>query len=268
MIGSFIKLISRVTGLFAGVIIVVLWTETAVLAQAPSFQSADRSHGSLITANVIHRVFRIKYGQQTGTAFSIDVDGRQYLVTAKHLVAQLLGKDHVEIFANGNWGKLAVELVGHAVDADTSVLATDRRLTPSGLPLEPTSNGLLYSQEVFFLGFPYDILPAYVFEGEGYPPPLVKKAIVLSFVNRNVFLLDGHNNPGFSGGPVIFTVPGRTDLKIAGIVSGYRYVNEPIFAGDQKTPLVYQYNTGIIVAYFIHHATALIRKNPIGFKLY
>ena len=226
------------------------------------------SHGALITSNVIHRVFRIRYGQQAATAFSIDVDGRQYLVTAKHVLAQLLGKDQIEIFAKGNWSKLLVELVGHATEADISVLAADRRLTPSGLALEPTSEGLVYSQEVFFLGFPYDILSAYIFEGEGYPPPLVKKAIVSSFVDRNVFLLDGHNNPGFSGGPVVFRAPGQTDLKVAGIVSGYKAVNEPVFAGDQKTQLAYQYNTGIIVVYFIHHANALIRKNPIGFKLY
>jgi S1-C subfamily serine protease len=268
MLVSFIKLISRAISLSAGVIIVFLWTETAGLAQTPSFRSADGIHGSLITANVIHRVFRIKYGQQAGTAFGIDLDGRQYLVTAKHLLARLLGKDHIEIFANGNWSKLPVELVGHAAEVDISVLATDRRLTPSGLPLEPTSEGLFYSQEVFFLGFPYDILSTYVFEGEGYPPPLVKKAIVSSFVSRNVFLLDGHNNPGFSGGPVVFTVSGKTDFKVAGIVSGYQAVNEPIFAGDQKTPLSYRYNTGIIVVSFIHQATALIRKNPIGFKLY
>ncbi len=226
------------------------------------------SNGPLITANVIHRVFRIRYGQQGGSAFSIDVDGRQYLVTAKHVLAQLLGKNHIEIFANGNWSKLPVELVGHAPDADITVLAADRRLTPSGLPLEPTSEGLAYSQEVFFLGFPYNILSTYIFEGEGYPPPLVKKAIVSSVINSNVFLLDGHNNPGFSGGPVVFIVPGQTDLKIAGVVSGYRAEAEPIFAGDQKTQLWYPYNTGIIVAYFIHHATTLIRKNPIGFKLY
>lgn len=266
MLLSFIKLISRAMSLSAGMIIAVFSIETPGLAQTPSLPSPHGIHGSLITSNVIHRVFRIKYGQEAGTAFSIDLDGRQYLVTAKHLLAQLLGKDHIEIFASGKWSKLPVVLVGHAADADISVLATDRRLTPSGLPLEPTSEGLLYSQEVFFLGFPYNILSTYVFEGEGYPLPMVKKAIVSS-LSRNVFLLDGHNNPGFSGGPVIFGVFGQTDLKVAGIVSGYQAVDEPIFAGDQKTPLSYRYNTGIIVASFIHQATALIRKNPIGFKL-
>jgi S1-C subfamily serine protease len=267
MLMSSIKLISRAMSLSAAVIIAVLWIETPGLPQTPSLRSSDGIRGSLITANVIHRVFRIKYGQQAGTAFSIDLDGRQYLVTAKHLLAQLVGKDHIEIFANRNWSKLPVELVGHAADADISVLATDRRLTPKGLPLEATSVGLLYSQEVFFLGFPYNILSTYVFEGEGYPLPLVKKAIVSSFVSRDVFLLDGHNNPGFSGGPVVFGVLGQSDLKVAGIVSGYQAVDEPIFAGDQKTPLSYRYNTGIIVASFIHQATALIRQNPIGFKL-
>ena len=116
------------------------------------------SERPLITANVIHRDFRIRYGKQTATAFAIDLDGRQYLVTAKHVVAPLNGKGQIGIFSNGSWSDLPVQLVGHSTDADISVLATDRRLTPSDLPLEPTSAGLVYSQDVLFLGFPYDIL--------------------------------------------------------------------------------------------------------------
>jgi len=175
--------------------------------QERTLEAAPNTSGDarpLITANVIHRVFRIKYGQNVGTGFAIDVDGRQYFVTAKHIVAPLVDKGQIEIFANGTWNTLPIQLVGHATDADVSVLTTDRRLTPSDLPLEPTSKGMAYSQEVFFLDFPYNILSQFIFEGSGYPLPLVKKAIVSSFVKVGLYLLDGHNNPGFSGSPVVF----------------------------------------------------------------
>ena len=40
----------------------------------------------MITSNFIHRIFRIKCGEFMGTGFTIDVDGKQYVVTAKHVV--------------------------------------------------------------------------------------------------------------------------------------------------------------------------------------
>ena len=37
----------------------------------------------LVTSNVLHRVFLIKYGDKFGSSFTIDVDNRQYLISAK-----------------------------------------------------------------------------------------------------------------------------------------------------------------------------------------
>jgi hypothetical protein len=40
-----------------------------------------------LTANVLKRVVRIGVSGGSGTAFTVDVDGGQYLITAKHVVA-------------------------------------------------------------------------------------------------------------------------------------------------------------------------------------
>ena len=45
----------------------------------------------MITANVIHRVFRIAIGSQVGSGFTIDVEGKEYLVTARHIADELEG---------------------------------------------------------------------------------------------------------------------------------------------------------------------------------
>ncbi len=37
-------------------------------------------------ANILNRTFHMSYGGSTGTCFTVDVDGRQYLVTARHVV--------------------------------------------------------------------------------------------------------------------------------------------------------------------------------------
>ncbi|KKL64453.1 hypothetical protein LCGC14_2164910, partial [marine sediment metagenome] len=41
----------------------------------------------MVTANVIHRVFRLKVGQQAGTAFAMEEDGKEYLITARHIAS-------------------------------------------------------------------------------------------------------------------------------------------------------------------------------------
>jgi len=220
----------------------------------------------LITANVIHRVFRISYATKSGTTFSLDVDGKQYLVTAKHVVPDLAGSSKISLWSNGAWKEYPVQLVGHAPgDIDVSVLAIDRLVTNKGLPLE-AGDRFIYGQDSYFLGFPYGIMPKYIFGADGFPLPFVKKALVSSF-NPDTMLLDGHNNPGFSGGPVVFMEAESRQLRVAGVVSGFRFVEEPVLMNGQKTGLTYEYNTGIVVAHRIHHALALIKANPIGCTL-
>ncbi len=220
----------------------------------------------MITANFIHRTFRIRYNNSVGTAFTIDVDNRQYLITARHVIAGISNNDEIGVFSNRDWVPLSIQIVGQPDNIDISVLAPERRLTPAGKPVESSSDGLAYGQDVYFVGFPYDFLGNVIFTESGYPCPFAKKAIVSCF-DKDVFLLDGHNNPGFSGSPVIFGKLGASATNIAAVISGYKFMPEPIYAGSTETPLTYKYNTGIIVTYRIEHAMSLIEANPIGLKI-
>ena len=42
----------------------------------------------IVNANILTRVLHLKIGEMTGTAFTVEVDGRQYLITAKHLTGE------------------------------------------------------------------------------------------------------------------------------------------------------------------------------------
>ena len=98
----------------------------------------------------------------------------------------------------------------------------------------------------------------------GHPVPFVKRVTVSTLFGKPYFL-DGHNNPGFSGGPVVFCPPARKEFQVAAVVSGYRSARAPIRDDeDRDTEFHLRENTGIVVAYDVNEAVALIRANPIG----
>ena len=222
----------------------------------------------MITANVIYRVFRLRVGSRTGTAFAIEEGGKEYLVTARHIAQTLQGDCQIDIFKDRGWFPLQVTTVGHAPDdVDISVLAPSERLTPTRpLPLPVSSKGLTYGQDAYFLGFPYGISDMFL-EETGHPLPLVKRATVSTLFGKP-YLLDGHNNPGFSGGPVVFCPPDRKEFQVAAVVRGYRsaraYIRDQ---QDRDTEFHLRENTGIIVAYDINEAVAIIGANPIGLPI-
>lgn len=224
----------------------------------------------MITTNAIQRTFHIRVGDSTGTCFTIDVDDKQYLVTAKHVVPDLVGTSNIEIFHEQQWKNIEVTVVGHCDgEIDISVLTTNLQISPTH-PLEPTSAGMAYGQDVYFLGFPYGMAGEIGPMNRDFPFPFVKKAIVsCMYINNDIQInfLDGHNNPGFSGGPVIFKEHNSRDYNVCSVVSGYRYAEEPVYQNGNPVPLELRANTGIVITYGIKHAVDLIEANPIGFEL-
>ena len=141
----------------------------------------------MITANVIYRVFRVKVGLATGTAFTIEEVGREYLVTARHIAHSLQGSCEIEVFKDRKWSPLQVTAVGHAPeDVDISVLAPSERLTPiRPLPLTASSKGLTYGQGAYFLGFPFGISDKFLVE-TGHPCALRQECHGLHAVRETV----------------------------------------------------------------------------------
>ncbi|MFB9112079.1 trypsin-like peptidase domain-containing protein [Xanthomonas arboricola pv. corylina] len=221
----------------------------------------------MINSNALCCVRQVKIGDNVGTLFTIEIEGLQYLVTAKHLLEQWEPGDYIEIWQGQEWRGLPVNLVGAHEAGDVAVFASSMQLAQR-LPLEASSKGLIWSQDVFFLGFPYgwraEVPPDL---NQRYPLPFVKKAIVSAMAVADGFetiFLDGFNNPGFSGGPVVFIPPGSNEFQVCSVVTSFRYVDEPIYEGESEHSLVYRTNTGIIESTNIRIAVDLINSNPIG----
>ena len=244
----------------------------------------------MITTNVLQRTFHIRFGNSTGTVFTVDHGGKQYLITARHVVQGIKSGDFVWIFHDRQWKEVCVSVVGvGAGDVDVAVLSTAVQLSPS-FPLEPTQAGLVYGQQTYFLGFPFGWDGGGEHINRGFSMPYVRSgtlsAIMLNSGSKHsgTMLIDAYGNKGFSGGPVVFrdVLDPRgiqADLRVAGIVVRYppppSYMLQPIVDQDrnpildaQGSPFGFvQENPSLVVAMGVGHAINLIEANPVGFEL-
>lgn len=238
------------------------------------FSSSTLWAASMVTSNILSRIFCLRVGEKQATGFTIEVDGRQYLITARHLLPSAPSKGVVEILRDAKWRKLDFRSVQvEPATVDIAVLALSEQL-PSRSPVVLGFKNVALSQEVFFLGFPFGLSINERALNNGFPFPMAKHGIISSIVDTQQgepFLVDGMNNPGFSGGPVVCMeggiIPENNGPKIIGVVSAYRATQEPVYNRKTKTNLTAQANTSLLVAFPIDYAIEGIKKNPIGLQL-
>ena len=114
-----------------------------------------------------------------------------------------------------------------------------------GISLDTTLVG--FGIETFFYGFPLTNMGT---EALGIKFPLVKNAVLSGMVKYNgvdVLVLDGHNNRGFSGGPVVVYDTSKKKMCLIGVISGYFPESRSVqYKGDR---LSFDENSGIILCY-------------------
>ena len=234
----------------------------------------------MITTNVIHRTFHIRYASGTGTAFAIDRNGKQYLITAHHVVKGIASGDNVGLFHERQWKNIVIDVVGvGSNNVDVAVLACPIQIAPTH-PLEASIAGLLYGQTVYFLGFPFGWDSGMENINRDLPVPFVKVGVLSAMIagDDSRIYIDAHGNKGFSGGPVVFVPNGgaTNEFRVAGIVAEaprprleavVDTSRKPILGKDGQPVAYFAENQGFVVAFDIRHATDLIEANPIGFPL-
>lgn len=213
------------------------------------------------TSGTIQSVCAIKTSDNSsyGSCFMYHTNSIMYLITATHLI----NKTHegventFSIFHEDKWKSLRGTPYFSTNNVDIAIVKTTISTKEStAVPLD--SSGSVFGQDVFFMGFPYFGLISYpsLTMNNDHPLPFIKKA-TLSYANNFTFLLDCHNNPGFSGGPVVFYDKDRNQ-KVLGIMSGYIPQQNNLQSDINKARLPYYENSGIAVAHDIKYAMELI----------
>ena len=226
----------------------------------------------MITKEVIQRTLQISRGNSQATAFTVDRGGKQYIVTARHAVEGIASGERIFVVHEKQRKPVEIQVVGVGEgEVDVAVLACQQQLSPT-YPLAPTSAGLVYGQQVYFLGFPFGWDAGGENINHGLPMPFVKSGVISGWVTSdtvNEIYIDAHANEGFSGGPLLFSLfdDQREVFRVAGVVSGYPRRFQPVVDGHGKTVARAQENPGLVLAINIFHVVALIDANPIGFAL-
>lgn len=234
------------------------------------FISLKSTTQNMIPNEILKKVFLLKYGSNTGTCFLVSINSNDYLITAKHIFSNTLSFNasiEIEILRNDGWVKLTPTLLTHEnPNIDIAVLDLNTK-DPNESLFDIGSKNYYLSQECFFLGFPFGLK---IDDNEGninngFPLPFVKKGIISAFISDSTkmtqIFLDGHNNPGFSGGPVVITNYGSDNkhkMRIIGVISAYlneeKIVKTPL--GDFKN----KENSGIVLCYAFDHVFEIIKR--------
>lgn len=217
-------------------------------------------------SEILDRVFKLVCEDgNNGAAFTMECNGSQFLVTAKHIFEDLGFPKEGTIGLLTDNGKYTLYEVDIKYPADAKVDIAVMRLkthqyVSKVYPNLNTSEGLRFGQDVLFLGFPYDYDKLSMsFPESKRPVPFIRKAC---FAGRfkdghSCMFFDGYNNPGFSGGPICYRSTDAPDgmMSVAAVISCYHFKKQDVLdKNGQPTESYVESNTGIVAAYDIKEA--------------
>ena len=193
----------------------------------------------MVPTQVLYRVLPLRWtvggDEFFGTAFSLTHGDEQYLVTAAHVVKEYphgiltIGRDK-----SAPKGRVIDPVLrGISQEADIAIFDAPSFMHKKGIPLNVSLANIMLGQEVFWLGYPFGLDGGLTLPDADGPIGLVGSGTLSSMAmpsNQPVptdaatvgFIVDGLNNEGYSGAPVVFHPDGDMSkgTQVIGVVSG------------------------------------------------
>lgn len=170
--------------------------------------------------------FKIKTSSGIGTCFLYGTEKGFFFVTAAHLLSSIHEGENAYLEHQTGWRQIEITSVKlHPDGHDIAVFTTDQFI--EGEPEFDNHLLVMPGQAVKFVGFPHGLTGNYPSES-GFLTPLVRSAHFSGVIQHNsliLHVLDGFNNPGYSGGAV-YCCGEDGEAKLFGVISSYRYEAE------------------------------------------
>lgn len=275
--------------------IFIIWL--LLITVATSAQQTTRA-----TDDIIMRTMMIRYQGESATVFTVDIDNREYWITAKHLftkaktgpsgvfteksvTVEILPEQQQQQETPTGWITIQFNVLDPGKDIDIIILAAPHQpfLNQPGSQRLFNSNpsGPMFGGECEFLGFPYGTSWQTKWEQnpEMHRWAFIKHCTISGRITepQMIWVLDGINNDGFSGGPVIFSAGFNTPPYVFAVIAGYRPEPlEVVPVVDGKRPAqpeasTVQHpkeqvnaNSGFIFAYDFKYVMDAVKQNPFG----
>lgn len=205
-----------------------------------------------MTPQPIDRTHWILTEDSAGTGFFISYKEKNYMISAKHIFPKASHGDLVEFqtFTNDLWSEpLKGNIYFHQVPyVDIAVIPVPKQANVPYFDALKIFTDPFLGDEGFLVGFPYD-LGNQMAATNIKPFPMLKKVCFSGSSNHRVPILffDGWNNPGFSGGPILFKdrLEKKSPWYVVAVTIGY-YTAPIEFQGATYDP---EENSGIIIAF-------------------
>jgi S1-C subfamily serine protease len=220
-----------------------------------------------VPGEILTRTYFIKVGNNAGTGFTIDHQGKLYLVTARHVIAGVPNTDAIiQVRRGDHWEDYhtAKTIYPSSTDVDIAIFETsEKAVQPFNIAPLADTGGVTLGQLLWFIGYPFGMAGNIAMNGQAIAFPFMKRGTMSVIDASNpdavVYYIDGFNNAGFSGGPIIFWEFSSHTYKILGVVKGYRPESAKMLINGQEVDTQILVNSGILVGYSIRHAIDAIR---------
>lgn len=223
----------------------------------------------MITGGPLTRVLKIKFSNATATAFTLEKDDEQFLITAKHLFNKNTSGSFVnlEITRDNQQFNLTCQVFFHdnaEIDIAVLKLINNTNIT-NRMIVNFNDSSIILGHDAYIVGFPFGLVNSDIEGNFNYPTPFVKRGCISATTKENgadVIYADSVNNIGFSGGPLVTYNPmNYKEQYIIGVISGYRvHISDVYDKDNKKTGSYVRENSGLTKAYSIKHVFEIIQK--------
>jgi hypothetical protein len=231
------------------------------------------------TSNLFLNIFHFNYKESNEknhfiTSFIIKFESKKYLITAKHIFSAFINSGSIvefNLFLYNKWIKIEKKVFFHNnKNIDIAIIPLDYEISTHYCILGNIGNnelqGLATGQDVYFYGFPFNLSCNYSenINSSSWPNdnhfPFIKRGIISGSGNEgNIIYIDGINNHGFSGGPVIFKNYYDNEWHIMGIISGYLADTTEKIETKWGEEYEIELNSGLLKCYAINYVPEIIK---------